>query len=102
MEDAKSNGLATPTTYSDSYSGSLNWMPVDFPTFSLIYSSFDRYDENRTSLDTTTTSYTLSSRYKPLKSLDLSYAGNQTTTTDRVKVFCSTPTCVAPARCLLR
>ncbi|WP_224981139.1 hypothetical protein [Geomonas agri] len=85
MEDAKSNGIATPTSYSDTYSANLNWLPVDFPTLSLIYTSFDRYDENRTSLNATTTSYTLSSRYKPLMTLDLSYAGNQTLTTDQMK-----------------
>jgi hypothetical protein len=87
MEDAKSNGVSTPTTYADSYSTRLTWMPEDFPNLNLIYSSFDRYDENRVTQDTNSTSLTFSSRYKLLRSLELNYSGNHSTTTDRLSSF---------------
>lgn len=87
IEDSRSGGVSSPTTYADSYSGRLNWMPEDFPNLNLIYSSFDNYDEQRLSRDTNTTSLTFSSRYKPVKNLDLSYSGNHSTTTNRLSGF---------------
>lgn len=87
IEDSKSNGVSSPTTYADSYSSRLTWMPEDFPNLNLIYSSFDNYDENRLTQDSNTTSLTFSSHYKPLQSLDLNYSGNNSTTTSRLSGF---------------
>ncbi len=87
IEDSASNGISSPTTYSDSYSTRLTWMPEDFPSFNLVYSSFDRYDENRLSQDTNSTSLNFSSHYKPLKSLDLNYSGSHFTAINRLSGF---------------
>ena len=87
IEDSKSNGVSSPTTYADSYSTRLSWMPEDFPNLNLIYSSFDSYDEQRISQDTNSTALTFSSRYKPMQSLDLNYSGNHSTTTNRLSGF---------------
>jgi len=87
IEDSKSNGVSSVTNYADSYSSRLSWMPEDFPNLNLIYSSFDSYDESRLSQDNNSTSLTVSTRYKPLQSLDLNYSGNSTTSTNRLSGF---------------
>lgn len=87
IENSKSNEISSPTTYSDSYSTRLTWMPEDLPSINLVYSSFDNYDENHVSQDTNSKSLTFSSRYKPLKSLDLAYSGNNSTATNRLSGF---------------
>ncbi len=75
-ETSKNNGLASPTIFFDSYNARFGWRPEDFPTLDLLYSTFNNYDEHRTAQDSTTATTTLSSRYKPYETMDVSYSAN--------------------------
>ena len=79
QETSKSSGSSSSTILFDSYNGRFGWKPEDFPTFDLLYSTFNNYDEHRTSQDSTATTVTLSSRYKPHNTVDMNYSANYAT-----------------------
>ena len=80
----KQSGISNPDRYNDTSNAFLNWTPEDFPTLSLMFTNLDVYDENRTASDTNSKSYFLSSRYKPLKNLDLNYTSMYSDTTNHL------------------
>ena len=87
METSNSNGISPPTLFFDSYNGRFGWRPEDLPTLDLLYSTFDNYDERRISQDSTTSSATLNSRYKPLENMDMNYSANFSTLNGRLTGF---------------
>lgn len=84
QEASKTNGSSSPTIFFDSYNGRFGWKPEDFPTLDLLYSNFNNYDEHRSAQDSTAASTTLSSRYKPHETVDMSYSANYSTLDSRL------------------
>ncbi|HEY3307055.1 MAG TPA: hypothetical protein VGJ93_01245 [Desulfuromonadaceae bacterium] len=87
QESSQFNGVSTPTLFFDSYNGRFGWKPEGFPSLDILYSTFDNYDENRKNQDSTNSSLTLSSRYKPFESMDISYQTNYSTLTNNLAGF---------------
>src|SRR6185369_1484696 len=75
METSKTS----PTIFFDAYNARFGWKPEDFPTLDILYSTFNNYDEHYTAQDSTAASTTLSSRYKPHETVDMSYSANYST-----------------------
>lgn len=84
---SKQNELSNPAKYTDTYNAYFNWKPEDLPTLSLLFTNLDAYDESRTAADLNSKSLFLSSRYKPLKNLELNYANMFTTTTNQLQGY---------------
>ena len=87
QESVKFNGVPSPTLFFDSYNGRFGWKPEGLPSLDVLYSTFNNYDENRTNQDSTNSSLTVSSRFKPLENLDLSYQANYTTLTNNLAEY---------------
>lgn len=87
MLSAKSNGISTPSTFNDSSTAFLAWKPEGLPTFNLLFSNQDNYDEFKASQNINAKSVTFSSQYRPHKSLDLNYTGNISTSKDHLQGF---------------
>jgi len=87
MVDNSSGGFASPTSFRDSYNARLSWKPEDLPTFNLMYSSFDLYDEHRTTQDLSSKALLFSSNYVPLKSVRLDYSATYSTSSNRLQGF---------------
>lgn len=84
QETSKTSGSPSSTIFFDSYNGRFGWRPEDLPTLDLLYSTFNNYDEHRTAQDSTAATTTLSSRYKPHDTLDMSYSANYSTLDSRL------------------
>lgn len=84
QETSKNNGSSSSTIFFDSYNGRFGWKPEDLPSLDLIYSTFNNYDEHRTAQDSTATTLTLSSRYKPHETVDMNYSANYSTLDSRL------------------
>ncbi|NTV48431.1 MAG: hypothetical protein HGB32_06700 [Geobacteraceae bacterium] len=84
QETSKSNGVPTPTLFSDSYNARFGWKPEDFPSLDVLYSIFNNYDEYRTAQDNTASTLTVSSRYKPHETMDINYSANYSTLNSRL------------------
>jgi len=79
-----SSGTASTTNVLETYNGRLGLRPEGLPTADLLFSRSNAFDKDRASQDSTTDSYSLSSRYQPVGNLDLSYQGVLTDATDRL------------------
>jgi len=84
QETSKSSGSASSTIFFDSYNGRFGWRPEDFPTLDILYSAFNNYDEHRTTQDSTATTTTVSSRYKPHETVNMNYSANYSTLDSRL------------------
>jgi hypothetical protein len=78
------SGVRGPTLLSDAYRGYLGWKPSELPTLDLALTRSNSYDKDRVSQDTGTDHVALSSRYEPLKGLELQYQASATDTRDRI------------------
>lgn len=78
-ETSKTNGASVPALFSDTYTTRFGWRPDDLPSLDIIYTIFDSYDENHSTRDTTASTATISSRYKPYEPLNMTYSANYTT-----------------------
>lgn len=87
QESSKSNGVSSPVLFSDSYNTRFGWKPEDLPSLDVIYSVFNNYDENHGIQDSTNTSTILSSRYKPIDTLDMNYQANYSTLNSKLVGF---------------
>lgn len=83
QESSVANGISAPTTYFDTYNARISWKPQDLPSVNLLYSTFNNHDSSDTQ-DSTSSTVTLSSRFKPVESLDLSYTVNSSALNDKV------------------
>jgi len=84
MDSSTTNGVSSPISFFDNYNARLSWLPEDLPTLNLIFSTFNSFDEHYSSRDTTSTTTSLSSRYKLTKNLDVNYQGSISNLTDRI------------------
>ena len=87
LESVESNGISSPDLIFDSYNARFGWRPEGLPNLDILYSTFDNYDENRSSQDSTNSSLTVSSRFKPVESVDISYQANYSTVTNNLAGF---------------
>jgi len=79
------SGVRGPTLLSDSYRGYLGWKPSELPTVDLSLTRSNSYDRDRASRDVATDQAALSSRFEPLKGLQLQYQGSAIGTRDRIR-----------------
>lgn len=84
QETTKTGGASSSTIFFDSYNGRFGWRPEGLPTLDILYSAFNNYDEHYTVQDSTATTTTLSSRYKPHETVDLNYSANYSTLESRL------------------
>lgn len=84
QETTKTGGASSSTIFFDSYNGRFGWRPEGLPTLDILYSAFNNYDEHYTVQDSTATTTTLSSRYKPHETVDLNYTANYSTLESRL------------------
>lgn len=87
QETIDSSGAASTTTFFDTYNARFGWKPEDLPSLDILYSIYNNYDEHRISQDSTTTTTTLSSRYRPVDSVDINYTANYSTLNSKLAGF---------------
>ncbi len=83
--ESVSSGVRGPTLLNDAYNGYVGWKPSELPTVDVALSRSESYDKDRASRDTGTDHVALSSRYEPLKGLELRYQGSAIDTQDRIR-----------------
>ena len=84
QETSRANESPSSTIFFDSYNARFGWRPEDFPTLDLLYSTFNNYDEHRTAQDSTASTTTLGSRYKPHETTDMNYSATYSTLDSRL------------------
>lgn len=74
-EKARTSGVSPVTTVRESYITTLYWKPDQLPDLRFQFSRDHLYDKNRSSVDTITDQYQLTSNYRPVEPLSLYYQG---------------------------
>jgi hypothetical protein len=74
-ERAKSSGASSLTTVRESILTTLLWRPDRLPDFKFQFSRDHLYDKNRSSVDTVSDQFMLTSNYRPVEALSLNYQG---------------------------
>jgi len=83
-EDKLESGGSKTQVARETYNATLGWKPVDLPDLTLRYIRADTFDPGRVTQDLTSETLQWSSRYVPVRPLELTYQGTLNRTTDRV------------------
>lgn len=84
QERLAGSGSAVPANVRETYRAALGFRPEDLPSLSLQVLRTDTFDADRTSQDTVNDHASWSSRYLPVRQLDVSYQGTYDRQRDRV------------------
>ena len=82
-ETTKTSGTPGVTTVNENYTANLSWRPEGFPSIDSQFIRTNTFDEKKTSLDTTTDSFFVTSKYD-YKGLNLRYTAAYTDTNDKL------------------
>ena len=77
-------GTQSQTTVLESYTASLGLRPEELPSLDLRFTRSNSFDKDKVNFNSTSDFYSLSSQYKPLQNIALSYSGGLYKTTDRI------------------
>lgn len=87
-QESTSSGTGIPETSSalirDTYGGSVSWRPSDLPSIDLRLTRSDAHDRARRSRDQTSDDALVSTRYEPVRNLDLRYSVRAARITDHL------------------
>lgn len=86
-EERQSSGDVSATNVRDSYFANLGLRPDDLPNLDVSFQRNNSYDKDRISENRLNDAITLSSRYSPIKGLDLGYQGSFTSASDLLTDF---------------
>ncbi|MDW7712374.1 MAG: hypothetical protein SCH98_18050 [Deferrisomatales bacterium] len=84
QEEKSESGGVSDKRIRDLYTARLGWRPVDAPSLNLQYSRTDTYDPARRDEDGTRELFQLTSRYRPVSTVDLTYQGSLSQSEDRL------------------
>ncbi len=87
IEEKQDSGGSSTTAVRDVYFASLGLRPSELPSLNISFQHADTYDKDHTSADRMSDTLALSSRYSPLRGLDLGYQGNYSSVTDKLTNF---------------
>lgn len=82
-----SGGISSPASISENYNARLSLRPEGLPPLDITATTSNIYDQTRKLQDQTNQFYSWSSRYTPLKDLDLNYNGQFTDSLDKLTNF---------------
>ena len=83
-ERSKSNGISSSARVRENYTGRFGWRPDGFPTVDLTATRTNDFDKDRSQRDTVNDRLNISTRYNPVKGMDLSYQGSFDDFTDKL------------------
>jgi hypothetical protein len=82
--EASSSGFSAPTEVLEVYNGRLGLHPEGLPALDFLASRSNAYDTERLIHDSTSDFFSLNSRYQPIPTMNLGYAGSLSKSTDHL------------------
>lgn len=84
IEEKLSSAGSSATNFRDTYLANLGLRPEGLPQMNITFQRANTYDQDRVTTDRTNDILSLSSRFSPLKGLDLGYQGSMSSSSDQL------------------